>query len=96
MVFFDTLFYGALVMIMLACGSRETEIRYEGKPKAYSWNDMKAKCFTCHNSAAPQIPTTEAEFKASAKVKAEIQSGDMPKGDKSNFDKAAALSYLEN
>jgi len=94
---FEVFFIGIMVSIMVACGSKETEIRYgdPGTPGKYTWADIKAKCFTCHPSSAPAIPTTEAEFKASAKVKEEISSGSMPKGNQSGFDKAAALAYLE-
>lgn len=96
MFFFEAIFLGVLACIVIACGSRETEIRYEDHttPKEYTWDDMKAKCFTCHNSSAPQIPVDEAGFKSSEKVKLRISGGSMPPN-KDGFDKAAALSYLE-
>lgn len=86
------------VFLMTACGAPEEEIVYADKQPddvvAYSWAEMQTSCMNCHNSSAPAIPLTEADFKASAKVKTRIANGSMPptKGD---FDKSRALKYLE-
>lgn len=80
---------------MVSCGSKETEIVYEDTPVVpYNFDILKSKCSKCHPSSAPALPELEADWKSSAKIKAEITSGDMPKGNQSGFDKAAALKYL--
>ena len=81
---------------MVSCGSKETEIVYEDNKPAvpYNFEILKSKCSKCHPSSAPALPTDEAGWKASAKIKSEITSGDMPKGSQVGFDKAAALKFL--
>jgi hypothetical protein len=89
--------YLAMLMFIFSCGSKET-IYPAPKPtevKAYTFAELDAVCSKCHNetTANPKIPHDEVAFKASAKVKSEIESGDMPPNP-AGFDKAKALAFF--
>ena len=93
-------FIAFLAALLLAgCGSYDTysvdKPGTDGKEiKAYTWDDMKGFCFSCHNQKAPKIPLKEAGFLASPKVRARISNGSMPPSP-GGFDKARALAYLD-
>jgi hypothetical protein len=86
------------------CGSSKTEYKKSpgdkpgggGDAVAYTWAEMKDYCLTCHNANAPEIPTDEAGFQASAGVRARILNGSMPPAAaKGDFDAAKAIAYLD-
>jgi len=92
------------IAALVGCGYEQKKgirVQYEdgtvpggGSTKAYTWDEIKAACGTCHNSSAPAIPIgDEKAFKASAKVKARISNGTMPPT-AGSFDKARALAYI--
>jgi len=90
--------YLAFLVVLFGCGSKET-IYPAPKPTggtAYTFQELDAVCSKCHNDSTsnPKIPHEEVAFRAAAKVKAEIQSGDMPPNP-AGFDKAKALAFFD-
>jgi hypothetical protein len=89
-----------LMFVVLGCGSGKTEYK-KGQgvgngDVAYTWDEMKNRCFTCHNGSAPAIPLDEEGFQASSKVRARIAGGSMPPAAaKGDFDAARAIAYLD-
>lgn len=87
----------------MSCGSYpnrhpDLDIVYQPAPPVESEPVLAAlafsdfKCFSCHPSSAPAIPSDELGFKSSAKVKARILDGSMPPG--SPMDKSKVNAYF--
>jgi len=86
---------------MTGCGyqaDKGVRVEYEDQDQdvvPYSFSEIQATCGKCHNASAPAIPISdEAAFKASAKVLAEIESGDMPPT-QGSFVKAKAIAFIK-
>jgi hypothetical protein len=90
-------FSSAVFVILQSCGSTNTDYVYaDQKPpvEAYSFADLEGKCGKCHPGNGVIIPLEEEAFRGSAKVKSEIESGDMPPNP-AGFDKAKALAFFK-
>lgn len=87
-----------LIILVASCGYSDKGVRveYDDKPVvAYTFEEIKATCGKCHPGSAPAIPLNdEASFKASPKVLAEIESGDMPPTPGA-FEKAKAIAFMK-
>jgi len=89
-------FSAALFVLCTACGSRDVDVIYDTpKPiEAYTFEELKAKCTKCHPGNGVSIPLEEALFRGSAKVRSEIEGGDMPPNPE-GFDKSRALAFFK-